>query len=48
MTVIYIDAGVTVAEPMNDNQRGDLAGWLAGTRVGEVPDTALNPVLYRL
>ncbi|WP_106586440.1 phytanoyl-CoA dioxygenase family protein [Murinocardiopsis flavida] len=47
MTVIYIDADMRVAEPRNDFQRADLAAWLPGTRPGEVPDTPLNPVLYR-
>lgn len=47
MTIIYMDADLTVAEPVNDNQRADLRGWLAGTPVGAVPDTPLNPVLYR-
>ncbi|MBO0835140.1 MAG: phytanoyl-CoA dioxygenase family protein [Actinobacteria bacterium] len=47
MTIIYIDADVTVAEPVNENQRGDLAGWLGNTPVGQVPDTELTPVLYR-
>ena len=48
MTIIYIDADVTVAEPINDPQRADLAAWLANTPVGRVPDTGSNPVLYRL
>jgi ectoine hydroxylase-related dioxygenase (phytanoyl-CoA dioxygenase family) len=47
MTIIYIDADVTVTEPVNDHQRVDLATWLGNTPVGEVPDTDLNPVLYR-
>ncbi|WP_432970825.1 phytanoyl-CoA dioxygenase family protein [Dactylosporangium sp. CA-233914] len=47
MTVIYVDADITVAEPVNDHQRGDLGEWLGGTPVGQVPDTELNPVLYR-
>jgi Phytanoyl-CoA dioxygenase (PhyH) len=47
MTIIYMDADITVAEPVNDNQRADLHGWLGGTPVGKVPDTPLNPVLYR-
>jgi len=46
MTIIYMDADITVAEPVNDSQRGDL-GWLGGTAVGEVPDGPLNPVLFR-
>jgi ectoine hydroxylase-related dioxygenase (phytanoyl-CoA dioxygenase family) len=47
MTIIYVDADVTVAEPVNGYQRDDLASWLGNTPVGEVPDTDLNPVLYR-
>jgi len=47
MTIIYIDADITVAEPTNDPQRNDLATFMPGTQPGEVPDTPLNPVLYR-
>ncbi|MGH8879991.1 MAG: phytanoyl-CoA dioxygenase family protein, partial [Stackebrandtia sp.] len=47
MTIIYIDADITVAEPTNDNQEKDLAAFLPGVRPGDVPDTPLNPVLYR-
>ncbi|WP_314174782.1 phytanoyl-CoA dioxygenase family protein [Streptomyces winkii] len=46
MTVIYMDANITVAEPVNDNQRADLTAWMPGTAVGEIPSTPLNPVLY--
>lgn len=46
MTVIYMDADITVSEPVNDNQRADLRAWLPGTAVGEVPRSPLNPVLY--
>ncbi|NJP52375.1 phytanoyl-CoA dioxygenase family protein [Streptomyces sp. SBST2-5] len=45
MTVIYMDADIRVAEPTNDNQRGDLH-WVDRTAVGQVPDTPKNPVLY--
>ncbi|MGH9213578.1 MAG: hypothetical protein ACRD2C_23315 [Acidimicrobiales bacterium] len=45
MTVIYMDAAITVVEPSNDDQRGDL-GWMPGVSPGQVPDTPLNPVLY--
>jgi ectoine hydroxylase-related dioxygenase (phytanoyl-CoA dioxygenase family) len=44
MTIIYMDADITIAEPTNDNQRADL-GWMPGIEVGAVPDTPLNPVL---
>lgn len=47
MTVIYMDADIHVAEPVNTNQRGAIDGHLGGTRVGEIPDTPRNPVLYR-
>ena len=47
MTIIYMDADITVAEPANDHQRADLTAWLEGAEVGGVPDGPLNPVLYR-
>ncbi|MEV4177957.1 phytanoyl-CoA dioxygenase family protein [Nonomuraea sp. NPDC049709] len=47
MTVIYMDADITVARPANDHQANDLRAWLPGAEVGAVPDTPLNPVLYR-
>jgi ectoine hydroxylase-related dioxygenase (phytanoyl-CoA dioxygenase family) len=47
MTVIYVDADIRVAEPSNDAQRRDLAMMMPGAVVGEVPDTPLNPELYR-
>ena len=45
MTIIYMDADITVAEPVNDNQRADL-GFMPGVPVGGVPDTPVNPVLF--
>jgi len=48
MTIIYIDADVTVAEPVNGAQRIDLATYLQNTPVGDVPDNDRNPVLCRL
>ena len=47
MTIIYMDADIRVAEPINEHQRSDLRGWMPGARAGEVPETPLNPVLYR-
>ena len=46
MTVIYMDRNIKVAEPVNENQRGDLEAWLPGARIGESPDGPLNPLLY--
>lgn len=45
-TVIYMDRDMTLAEPANDNQRKDWEVWTPSTKVGEVMDDALNPVLY--
>lgn len=45
MTVIYMDADIRVAEPVNAPQVRDLA-WMPGTAVGAVPRTPLNPVLF--
>jgi hypothetical protein len=47
MTIIYVDADMRIASPANENQAGDLTAWMPGTEPGEVPDTPLNPVLYR-
>jgi ectoine hydroxylase-related dioxygenase (phytanoyl-CoA dioxygenase family) len=47
MTIIYMDADITVSEPTNENRRVDLATFMPGTAIGAVPDTELNPVLYR-
>jgi hypothetical protein len=47
MTVIYIDADITVSASPLPGQRNDLDTWLPGTAPGAVPDSPLNPVLYR-
>ncbi|MEU8223233.1 phytanoyl-CoA dioxygenase family protein [Kribbella sp. NPDC048915] len=46
MTIIYLDADIRAAEPVNKPQQADLAGWMPGTQPGEVPQSPLNPVLY--
>jgi hypothetical protein len=46
MTVIYMDRDITVAEPANDEQRGDLEAWLPEARIGATPNGPLNPVLF--
>ena len=45
MTVIYMDADMRVAEPVNPQQERD-RGWMPGAGIGQVPDTPLNPVLF--
>jgi hypothetical protein len=48
MTIIYMDADIQVAEPVNHHQRIDLGKWMPDARIGDIPDTELNPVLYRI
>lgn len=45
-TVIYMDRDMTLAEPANEFQRKDWEVWTPSSKVGEVMDDALNPVLY--
>jgi len=45
-TVIYMDEGMKLAEPKNQNQKTDWESWTPSTKVGRVMDDALNPVLY--
>jgi ectoine hydroxylase-related dioxygenase (phytanoyl-CoA dioxygenase family) len=46
MTIIYIDAEMTLSEPRNDNQRWDLQAWFPGRQPGDPADTELNPLLF--
>jgi ectoine hydroxylase-related dioxygenase (phytanoyl-CoA dioxygenase family) len=46
-TVIYVDADITISDATNDAQRTDLAVFMPGAQPGSVPETELNPVLYR-
>ncbi len=46
MTIIYMEDGMRLAQPKNDNQIADWETWMPGAKVGEVVDTPLNPVLY--
>jgi len=45
-TVIYMDEDMTLAEPKNDNQKVDWETWTPSSKVGEVMDDPINPVLY--
>jgi len=45
MTMIYIDADMSVAEPMNRMQQSDLAQWLPGLQPGDLAASPLNPLL---
>ncbi len=46
MTMIYMDADMRVAEPVNAMQRADLAQWLPGLRPHDLAASAINPVLF--
>ncbi len=46
MTVIFIDADITVTEAA-EHQQPDLDTFMPGAEPGQVPDTPLNPVIYR-
>jgi ectoine hydroxylase-related dioxygenase (phytanoyl-CoA dioxygenase family) len=46
MTVIYVDADVEIAPPVNTNQESDLANWMPGNVPGELVSSPLNPILY--
>jgi ectoine hydroxylase-related dioxygenase (phytanoyl-CoA dioxygenase family) len=47
MTIIYMDADITIAPPSNRSQKADLDRWLGGALPGSTPDGSLNPLLYR-
>lgn len=47
MTMIYMDADMRLAEPVNHMQAADWEKWCPGAKVGEVIDTPINPVIWR-
>jgi ectoine hydroxylase-related dioxygenase (phytanoyl-CoA dioxygenase family) len=46
MTVIYVDAEMEIAAPVNTNQEADLNNWMPGNAAGDRVSSPLNPVLY--
>ncbi|MEU8222948.1 phytanoyl-CoA dioxygenase family protein [Kribbella sp. NPDC048915] len=46
MTIIYIDADMRIAAPVNENQELELAHWMPGAQAGDPITSPLNPVLY--
>jgi ectoine hydroxylase-related dioxygenase (phytanoyl-CoA dioxygenase family) len=46
MTIIYMDADMRIAEPVNAMQKNDLAHWLPGLEPGDLAASYLNPVLW--
>ena len=48
MTVIYMEDGMTLAEPKNANQQNDWDRWMPGAELGKVVDSPLNPVIWNV
>lgn len=46
MTMIYMDADMRLAQPVNHMQQNDWDTWCPGAVVGEVISSPINPVLY--
>jgi ectoine hydroxylase-related dioxygenase (phytanoyl-CoA dioxygenase family) len=46
MTIIYMDKEMRLKSPENEAQINDWNTWCPGARVGEVIDSAINPVLF--
>jgi ectoine hydroxylase-related dioxygenase (phytanoyl-CoA dioxygenase family) len=46
MTIIYMDKDMKLKEPENQNQVNDWHTWCPGAEIGQVIDTAINPVLF--
>jgi ectoine hydroxylase-related dioxygenase (phytanoyl-CoA dioxygenase family) len=46
MTMIYMDADMTIADTLNAAQRNDLAQWLPGLGPGDRAASPLNPILF--
>lgn len=46
MTIIYMDKDMKLKQPDNKNQINDWNTWCPGAKVGEIINTAINPVLY--
>jgi hypothetical protein len=45
-TIIYMDIDMQLAAPKNSNQQNDWDAWTPSTRIGEIMDDSLNPVLW--
>jgi ectoine hydroxylase-related dioxygenase (phytanoyl-CoA dioxygenase family) len=46
MTIIYMDKNMKLKQPENKNQINDWNTWCPGARVGEIINSALNPILF--
>lgn len=48
MTIIYMDEAMQLKAPANVHQQADWDAWCPGAEIGEVIDTEINPVIYRM
>ncbi len=46
MTIIYMDRDMKLSAPRNKAQQADWDMWCPGAKIGEIIDSALNPILY--
>ena len=46
MTIIYMDAAMRLAEPVNEPQKADRAMWCGGVDAGAIIDSPGNPILF--
>lgn len=46
MTIIYMDDKVRLKKPTNESQKNDWECWYSGTKIGEIIDTELNPIIF--
>ncbi|MBL7828909.1 MAG: phytanoyl-CoA dioxygenase family protein [Saprospiraceae bacterium] len=46
MTIIYMDKEMRLKKPENSGQENDWKTWCPGVEIGQVVNSALNPVLY--
>ena len=46
MTVIYMDKDMILSQPVNENQVADWNTWCPDSKIGEVINSPLNPILF--
>lgn len=46
MTIIYMDKDMIIKNPENKNQIHDWNTWCPGTKIGEIINSPINPILY--
>ena len=47
MTIIYMDKDMILKEPKNKNEQLDRDTWCPNSKIGEIIDSPLNPILYQ-